>query len=258
MRMLTVAGIREDCRLGFVRQIAALLFIVALPVALVTTNVRIVINEPRLYEYATDHYNTTATTGIARDELLGASGELRDYFNNDEESIFVRVEKDGEPISLFNPRETAHLRDVKTLVQTSFRVQEMAIIFVLAYVVGVFIWAREGSLRTLARQVLLSGLFSLVVIGALGAAIAVGFDQTFEQFHLIAFDNDFWRLNPARDHLIQMFPEGFWRDVSLGVGVATLAQLAVLAALSGAYLGLTRRESRRYMAPAGAHPQAQH
>ncbi len=90
--------------MGLFRQIAALLFIVALPVALITTSVRVAVNEPRLYEYATDHYNTTATTGIERSELLRASGELREYFNNGEDSIFVRVQRDGGPISLFNTR----------------------------------------------------------------------------------------------------------------------------------------------------------
>lgn len=238
--------------MGFVRHIAALLFVIALPIALITTNVRIAVNEPRLYEYAADHYDTPETTGISREELLAASGELRDYFKNDEESVFVRVQKDGEPISLFNPRETAHLRDVKTLFQANFRVQEATVVFVLAYVVAVFIWAREGNLRTLATQLLLSGLLGLAVIGAVGAIAVTGFDQSFEQFHLIAFDNDLWRLDPARDHLIQMFPEDFWREVSLWLGIATLAELAVLAALSAIYLGLTRQSTVTYALPRGA------
>ena len=227
--------------LAVVRHIAALLFIIALPIALITTNVRIAANEPRVYQYAADHYDTPQTTGIAREELLRASGELRDYFNNDEDSIFVRVEKDGEPISLFNSRETAHLRDVKTLFHGSFRVQEATAVFVLAYVVTVFIWAREGSLRTLAREVVASGLVSLAAIGIVGGIAVAGFDAAFERFHLIAFDNDFWKLDPDRDHLIQMFPEAFWRDLSLWIGIGTLAELAVLVAAAGAYLGLTRR-----------------
>ena len=238
--------------MAIIRRAAALLFIVAIPVALITTNIRIVANEPRLYEYAIDHYDAPQRTGIARDELLRGSGELRSYFNNDEDEIFVRVEKDERPISLFNPRETTHLRDVKTLFQASFRVQEGAVIFVLAYVVAVFLWAREGSLRALATQILLSGLLGLAVIGAVGAFAVTGFDQSFEQFHLIAFDNDFWRLNPSRDHLIQMFPEPFWRDVILWLGIGTLAEFAVLAGGSGVYMWFTRRSEVAYGLPEGA------
>ena len=226
--------------MAFVRRFAALLFIIAIPVALITTNIRVAANEPRLYEYAADHYDTPATTGIARSELLRASGELRDYFNNDTDTIFIRVQKDGSPISLFNPRETAHLRDVKTLFQASFRVQEAAVLFVLAYIVAVFIWAGEGSMRTLAKQIVLSGLISAAVIGAVGVVAVSGFDRAFEQFHVIAFNNDFWKLNPNRDHLIQMFPEAFWQDIVLWIGLATLAEVAVLAGVAALYLKLTQ------------------
>lgn len=242
--------------MGLLRNVAALLFLLALPVALVTTNIRIALNEPRLYEYATDHYDTPSTTGIPRDELLRASGELRDYFNSgDDAPIFVRVrDRNGEPIQLFNAQETAHLSDVRTLFRGSNRVQEAAVVFVLAYIVAVFIWAREGSLRKLARQVLLSALLSVAAIGALGVGALVGFDQLWNQFHFIAFSNDFWQLDPATDHLIQMFPEGFWEDVSLWIGLATAAQVATLAAASGVYLWLTRNSSVTYGMPHRSGP----
>ena len=240
--------------MGFARQIAALLFIVALPVALITTTVRVVLNEPRLYEYATDHYDTTATTGIERSELLRASGELRDYFNNSDESIFISVQRNGSPISLFNPRETAHLRDVKALFQLTFRVQEVAVLFVLVYVVTVFIWAKEGTFRSLAMQVLTSGLVTLVVVGALGVVAVSGFEGAFTQFHVIAFDNDFWKLNPSRDHLIQMFPEAFWQDVSIWVGLGTLAEIGTLGLLSAIYLRATRSSRVSVTLPAGVQP----
>ena len=238
--------------MGFVRQIAALLFIVALPVALVTTTIRVAVNEPRVYEYATDHYDTPATTGIARSELLRASGELRDYFNGDDDGpVFIRVRRDGELVSLFNPQETAHLQDVRALFQGTFRAQEASVIFVLAYIVLVFIWAREGTLRLLASEVLASALLSLLVLGIVGGIAATGFDQTFDQFHQIAFTNDFWQLDPDRDHLIQMFPEDFWRDITIWVGAATLAGLGILASGAGLYLGLTRTEPDAVALPEG-------
>jgi integral membrane protein (TIGR01906 family) len=227
--------------LGLVRFIAGLFFIVAVPIALLTTNVRIVANEPRVYEYATDHYHTTETTGIDRDELLRASRELRDYFNNGEDTIFVQVTtQDGQLISLFNPKETAHLRDVKDLFQTAFRVQEGAVVFTLAYVVAVFIWAREASLRTLAKQLVIAGVAGLLAVGVIGAIAVSGFDAAFERFHLIAFNNDLWKLDPDTDHLIQMFPEGFWEDVSIWVGVATLAELGALTLAGALYLRFAR------------------
>jgi integral membrane protein (TIGR01906 family) len=239
--------------LGSVRQFAALLFIIALPVALVTTNVRVAVNEPRVYEYAVDHYHTDATTGIQRPELLRASGELRDYFNGgDDGPVFIRVRRGNELISLFNQRETAHLQDVRSLFQTTFRVQEVAVVFVLAYIVLVFVWAREGTVRSLATQVLASGVLSLVVIGVVGGIAVAGFDEAFEQFHLVAFDNDLWQLDPDRDRLIQMFPEDFWRDITVLVGFGTLLELGLLAVASAAYLGFTHAETATLALPEGA------
>ncbi len=238
----------------FVRLLAALLFVIAVPVALITTNVRIVMNEPRTYEYATDHYNTSETTEISRSELLRASGELRAYFNNAEDSVLIRVVRNGETVSLFNERETEHLRDVQGLFRTTFRAQEAAVVFILAYVVMVFLWARERSLRRLAREVLVSGVASLASLLFAAVILLTGFDAAFERFHLIAFDNDLWQLDPRSDHLIQMFPEEFWYDVTLWVAIATAVELIVLSIGAGALLGLTRGERLRTVRITGELP----
>ncbi|MGB2695610.1 MAG: TIGR01906 family membrane protein [Dehalococcoidia bacterium] len=238
--------------MGLVRYVAAFLFVIALPIAIITTNVRIVVNEPHTYSYAIDHYDGPKTTGISRDQLIDGSAELRDYFNNDQRDLFVRVNQDGQSASLFNARESAHLRDVKTLFQQSFRVQEASVIFILAYIVAVFIWAREGTMRTLAKQVLISSALALAVLAIGGAIAASGFDQSFDQFHQIAFDNDLWQLDPTQDHLIQMFPEQFWQDLTLWVGLGSMAELGVFAIGSAIYLGLTRKSPFRFSFAAGA------
>ena len=93
-------------------------------------------------------------------------------------------------------QETRHLQDVKTLFQMNGRVQEASVMFILAYVVGVFIWAREGSLRTLARQVLLSVFVSLAIVGALGAVAVAGFARRWTPVHGGAVRHDSWLLGP--------------------------------------------------------------
>lgn len=236
-----VAGPREsEAAVGLARTIATLLFVVSIPVALVTTNVRILANEGRLYEYAFDHYDAPATTGLARSELIRAGEELRDYFNNDDEIVYIRVEEGGREVPLFSPRETAHLRDVKNLFRLTFRVQELSVVYALAYVVGVFIWAREASFRALARQTLAAGLMTTAAILALGAVALAGFDRAFEQFHLISFSNELWKLNPRTDHLIQMFPEDFWFDASMIAGIMALVEAGVLALGAVLYLAVAR------------------
>ena len=50
-----------------------------------------------------------------------------------------------------------------------------------------------------------------------------------------------------------MFPEGFWFDTTMLVGLLTLAEVAVLAFASGLYLGLTRRRLAVVLSPSRQH-----
>jgi integral membrane protein (TIGR01906 family) len=102
--------------------------------------------------------------------------------------------------------------------------------------------------------VLISGLASIAVLGTLGLVVLTGFDAAFERFHLIAFDNDLWQLDPDTDRLIQMFPEGFWYDVTLWVAVATSVELIALAIGSAAILRMTREERMRTVKITGDLP----
>src|SRR6185503_1789790 len=52
---------------GAFRKLATLLFILAIPVALITTNLRFMVNEPRVYTYAIDQYDVVRLTGVDRD-----------------------------------------------------------------------------------------------------------------------------------------------------------------------------------------------
>jgi hypothetical protein len=80
---------------------------------------------------------------------------------------------------------------------------------------------------------------SLLTAGVLiaGSLVAfAGFDAAWSQFHGIAFRNDFWELDPNRDHLIQMFPESFWFDITALIGAATLVQAVLISAAAAGYL----------------------
>ena len=57
------------------------------------------------------------------------------------------------------------------------------------------------------------GLFIGGMAG-LAALISTDFTKYFTIFHLIFFDNDDWLLNPKTDLLINIVPEGFFRDTA--------------------------------------------
>ena len=103
--------------MGVFRAAATFLLILSIPVALFTTNIRFVANEPAVYRYAIDQHDAVRTTGIERPELIRASAEIREYFNSDQKTLNIQVMDNGRQVSLFNARETAHMEDVKDRFQ---------------------------------------------------------------------------------------------------------------------------------------------
>ena len=75
----------------------------------------------------------------------------------------------------------------------------------------------------------------------LGLIALLDFDRFFLQFHLISFTNDLWQLDPTKDYLIMLFPQGFWYDATLFFAVLTLVLAVILAGVAGGYLLITRR-----------------
>lgn len=235
--------------MAVVRGLATALFVLAIPLALIGTNVRYLANEGRVYEYAIDQYNAPSSTGIARGELVRASTDLRNYFNNNVGFFNTTVKQGGREVPLFNERETLHLKDVKALFHWTFALQEIALVYIMAYVVGVFVWARERSLRTLAFHTLAGGVLTIGIVAALAGLALGGFEQTFERFHTIAFSNDLWLLDPRTDHLIQMFPEGFWFDVTMFLGLLTLGEAVIVALGSTIHITVTRGAAKHALTP---------
>ena len=227
------------------RLTATALFIVALPAFLVLTSVRVAALWPRVHEYSFARYDAATVTGVERAELDRAAREIIDYFRNDEELLDIEVTVDGEREALFNEREVLHMRDVKVLMQATFRVHEVAFAILVVYVTASFLLARREALAQLASQLRIAGGLTVALLGVAAVAVLVGFDDLFRQFHVISFANDLWKLSPARDHLIQMYPRGFWFDVTLAVGLLSALAGAALALAGQWYLGYEQRKRRR-------------
>lgn len=223
-------------------RVATALFIVALPVFLITTDIRFFAGEAWFYERGFREHNVAATTGLTYPQLDRAAGEIRDYFVNDARYLAINVTVDGETEPLYSEEEVLHMADVKDLMQILFRINEITLAVVLATVAGRFLWAREGNLRRLARETLYGLGLGAVIAVAVGALAVVGFDAAWNQFHEIAFANDFWQLDPDTDRLIQMFPEEYWQESVILIAAMIVTQGAAVALLAGGYLWFTRSE----------------
>ena len=218
--------------LRIARIAASALFIALVPLFLITGSVRFVINLPALYSYGFDRYEIAEYTRIERADLIAAGKQIRDYFNNDEEDLIIRTYVGGVLVeSLYNEREIHHMRDVKALVRGVYLVQLLTLLYMAAYT-AVGFWLRRADFwETLGRDVSRGGKLTLALVVVVGLLALVAFNRLFLLFHLVSFSNDFWMLDPRRDYLIAMFPQGFFFDATMLIAFSTIASAAVLVAI---------------------------
>ncbi|GAH24379.1 unnamed protein product [marine sediment metagenome] len=219
------------------------LFILCLPILLLTVSIGWEVNSHWLYNYGFEKYNVSQTTGIAEVELEKAATGLISYFNSGEANISLTVIKDGEPFELFNQREVAHLRDVKGLIRLDYRLFLGTLIYALAYAGVSLFWRRGRYWQRLAWGMVSGGGITLALMLAMGLGTLLNFDQLFLQFHLFSFTNELWQLDPARDYLIMLFPGGFWYDAAIFCAGITAGLAIILGGVAGGYLIFTRRRA---------------
>ena len=82
---------------------------------------------------------------------------------------------------------------------------------------------------------------TLALMLALGLGTLLGFDQLFIGFHRLSFSNEFWQLDPTKDYLIMLFPQGFFYDAALFCAIATATGAVVLGGVAGGHLLFTRK-----------------
>lgn len=219
------------------------LFMLCLPVMLLTASIGLAVNSKWLSEYGFNKYNVSQTTGLADSELEKVASGFISYFNSGEEFISINVIKDGQPFTLFNQREVAHIRDVKGLIWLDYWLLLGTGIYVLGYASISLFWRRRKCWRRLAWGVVGGGGITLGLMLFLGLVAMLDFKGFFLQFHLISFANDLWLLDPTKDYLIMLFPQGFWYDATIFCTLVTVGLALVLAGIAGAYLLLTRRRA---------------
>ncbi len=217
------------------------LFMLCLPVLLVTLSIGWVANSLWLYRYGFEKYDISQATGLDTSELEKTARGLTSYFNSDEEYISLTVVKDGEPFELFNQREVIHLKDVKGLIQLDYGVLGGTLAYVLAYAGVCLFWRRRRYWRHLAWGLVGGGGITLALMLALGLGILFGFQELFWQFHVISFSNEFWLLDPTRDYLKMLFPDGFFYDATILCAAITAGLAVILGGVGGGYIIYRKR-----------------
>lgn len=212
-------------------RIFSVLITIAVPVILIMTSIRILINPFYLdYEYNLPSFPADEF-GFSKEDRLHWGKLSLDYLTNQAGPEFLgnlRFE-DGQPI--YNERELSHMLDVKNLVQLMIKIWIPLIIFLL--LAGMLAW-RTNWLSQFWKAISHGGWLTLGLIGLILAGVVLNFDALFTGFHRIFFSGDTW-LFYTDDTLIRLFPEKLWSDAFTFMGIFTLSG-AVICLYLGARL----------------------
>ena len=228
-----------------IKLITTALFVLAIPLFLVTVSVGWAVNDLRVYSYGFDKYNVANVTNISQNDLVDAARQIRSYFNSSFEPLEVKVRVKGVERELFNVREVAHMRDVKVLLRGVYVTAVTGGLFLISLICFGFVRYGNAFLDILARLVLGgTGLTVGLVFLALILSMS-GFDRLFLLFHELSFANNYWQLDPVRDYLVMMFPQGFWFDATIFLGILSIAAALVLGGLAMGWISWSWARDRK-------------
>jgi len=207
-----------------------------LPVLLVLVSVRVVMSHTFLgFEYNRPDFPPDVY-GFTREDRLHYAPFAVDYLLNDAGIAYLAqlTFPDGNP--LYNARELRHMEDVKVVTRAAYFVLTIGGAF---YLVGVAVLLWKPRHRPdLMTALLTGGLLTLGLIVAVILGAVFAWDAFFTTFHELFFADGTW-IFLYSDTLIRLFPERFWFDAALTIGIITVGGAALLTI--GAFVSLKRR-----------------
>ncbi|MCX6005572.1 MAG: TIGR01906 family membrane protein [Chloroflexi bacterium] len=202
-----------------------ILGILLIPLFIIPNTVCLVVDSYSLYKYGFNKYGISEITGINNDQLDTVAKKMIDYFDGKIQSPQLMVANNKGYFELYSDKELIHLEDVRKIIELFKTMQLVALLLLI--ILGIILYVRRGIYQVLkALQ-----LGSIIILGIMAVLIAwslIDFDSIFLLFHLVSFSNNLWILDPSKDYLIMMFPEGFFNDAAILIISAIIIQAVIL------------------------------
>ncbi len=215
-----------------------LLLTLAVPVVIVLLSVRLVMSPAFLYfEYHRPGFPVDAY-GITLEERLTYGPLAIEYLLNDEGIEWLAAQQFADGTSLYTPLELQHMQDVKIVTRTAFNL----LVLLLTGTAACALLLLNPRTNAIQRRAFWQGIYNgglltlgLIVTVVLGAIFA--WDYFFVSFHRLFFADGTWVFLYS-DTLIRLFPERFWFDAALLIGLLTAAASVILILFS--WINVTR------------------
>ena len=208
--------------------VGAAIFALVLPLFLILFSTSYITNSEWLYDYGWWRNDIANRTGLPTEQLNRGADQIKEYFNNDAEFLDLLVEYNGNDVSLYKEREILHMVDVKALMQSVFSITRWSGVFLLLLLATGLLVLKEKTFPLLLRSLKWSAIGTGVFLVIFGGTAAIDFGWLFTQFHFLSFANDLWLLDPYNDYLIIKFPQQFFFEATLFIGLLTIVDFGLI------------------------------
>ncbi len=165
--------------------------------------------------FAQDRAQAAAWTGLPPEDLRTVTDAILADLVIGPPAFDVTL--DGAPV--LNDRERDHMRDVRSVFASFFLVAAGGAVVLLA--AWVLARGAEGRAR-FWRRLAGTGVVIAVVTVVGGVLGILFFDTAFEIFHRLFFPAGTYLFDARTERLVQLFPEQFWIESTIGVGVLVI------------------------------------
>jgi integral membrane protein (TIGR01906 family) len=157
--------------------------------------------------------------GFSKADRLYWSEIARNYLLNNAGIAFLGDLRfaNGEPV--YNERELHHMVDVKRVVKNTILVWYFSLVLIVAS--GVWAW-RGGWWEIYRYGMARGGWMTVILLVLIIFLVLLSFNTFFVSFHNVFFQPGTWQFLFS-DTLIRLFPQRFWQDAFIMIGVVAIA-----------------------------------
>ncbi len=205
------------------------LTIISLPLILFGNSLQVLLTDTFLhYEYSKIDFPKDMF-GMNQDQRFELAAEVNSIVNsyqskNRTSSLLSTIQLPDEHIPAFNTREVTHLVEVNNVINL-IRILSLLSVIGVIYA-GILAWKKRRSI-IFTKALMVGGILSCVLI--LGAFIfaILSWKVFFLNFHEMLFTPGTWMFY-ENDTLIRLYPEKFWYDSAIILGLLIIIQGGVI------------------------------
>lgn len=196
------------------KKISNLILAFSMSLFIITSIVKFTVVYKPLYYFDIKHLNIPILSGMSEEEIKLNYDYLIKYNTSYSDYEF------NMPTLKSSIQGKIHFEEVRDVFKV---LNKINIISGVISVLGIYIVLKKKEIKIIKY----AGIISILIPIFLVIPITIQFEKSFEIFHRLIFNNDYWIFDPSKDPVINMLPAEFF----LHCGVVILTGILIFSSI---------------------------